>query len=65
LPGCATARNQGTCGKLASIGRDERESAALDGLQHRLMDPAQRESSPKNTGGTWKNPARITPDGLQ
>jgi hypothetical protein len=58
LPGCATARNQGTCGKLASIGRDERESAVLDGLAHRLMDPAREKSSPRNTGGTWKKPVR-------
>jgi hypothetical protein len=38
--GCSTARNKGTCTNLASIRRDELEGAVLDGLQHRLMDPA-------------------------
>ena len=56
------ARNQGTCGNLASIGRGERKLAVLDGLQHRLMDPP---GETRNAGGTWKKPARITPDGLQ
>jgi hypothetical protein len=37
------ARNQGTYGNLASIGRGERKLAVLDGLQHRLMDPARRD----------------------
>jgi hypothetical protein len=50
LPGCATARNQGTCGKLASIGRDERESASLDGLRHWLMDSAARNLRRSRTG---------------
>ena len=38
--GCANARNKGTCDNKATIRRDDLESLVLDGLQHRLMDPA-------------------------
>ena len=40
--GCATARNKGkaVCDNLLAIRRDALENAILDGLRHRLMDPA-------------------------
>ena len=41
--GCASARNKGTCSNRHTIRRDELEAAVLDGLQHRLMDPALTE----------------------
>jgi DNA invertase Pin-like site-specific DNA recombinase len=40
LFGCATARNKGTCGNRLNIRRDVLEATVLDGLKHRLMDPA-------------------------
>jgi site-specific DNA recombinase len=39
--GCANARNKGTCDNKATMRRDDLESAVLDGLQHRLMEPAR------------------------
>jgi site-specific DNA recombinase len=39
--GCANARNRGTCNNKATMRREDLESAVLDGLQNRLMDPAR------------------------
>jgi site-specific DNA recombinase len=39
--GCANARNKGTCDNKATMRRDDLEAAVLDGLQHRLMEPAR------------------------
>jgi site-specific DNA recombinase len=39
--GCANARNKGTCGNKTKMRREELESAVLDGLQNRLMEPAR------------------------
>ena len=39
--GCANARNKGTCDNKATMRRDDLESAVLEGLQHRLMEPAR------------------------
>ena len=39
--GCANARNKGTCDNKATMRRDDLEKAVLDGLQHRLMEPAR------------------------
>jgi site-specific DNA recombinase len=39
--GCANARNKGTCDNKATMRRDALESAVLDGLQNRLMEPAR------------------------
>jgi site-specific DNA recombinase len=39
--GCANARNKGTCDNRATMRRDDLESAVLDGLQNRLMEPAR------------------------
>src|SRR4051794_9194544 len=39
--GCADARNKGTCDNKATMRRDDLESAVLDGLQNRLMEPAR------------------------
>ena len=39
--GCANARNKGTCDNKATMRRDDLESAVLDGLQHRLMEPTR------------------------
>ena len=39
LFGCSTARNKGTCSNRLNIRRDILESAVLDGLKSRLMDP--------------------------
>ena len=39
--GCANARNKGTCGNKATMRRDDLETAVLDGLQNRLMEPAR------------------------
>jgi site-specific DNA recombinase len=39
--GCANARNKGTCDNKATMRRDDLESAVLDGLHHRLMEPAR------------------------
>src|SRR6266850_8181769 len=39
--GSANARNKGTCDNKATIRRDALESAVLDGLQNRLMEPAR------------------------
>jgi hypothetical protein len=41
--GCANARNKGTCSNRRTMRRDELEAAVLEGLQHRLMDPALME----------------------
>jgi site-specific DNA recombinase len=38
--GCANARNKGTCSNKRTMRRDELEATILEGLQHRLMDPA-------------------------
>jgi site-specific DNA recombinase len=38
--GCANARNKGTCTNKRTMRRDDFEAAVLEGLQHRLMDPA-------------------------
>jgi hypothetical protein len=40
LFGCSTARNKGTCSNRLNIRRDVLESAVLDGLKSRLMDPS-------------------------
>ena len=41
--GCSTARNKGptACGNRLTIRRQDMESAVLDGLSHRIMDPEQ------------------------
>jgi site-specific DNA recombinase len=39
--GCANARNKGTCDNNATMRRDDLETAVLDGLQNRLMEPAR------------------------
>jgi site-specific DNA recombinase len=39
--GCANARNKGTCNNKATMRRDDLETAVLDGLQNRLMEPAR------------------------
>jgi site-specific DNA recombinase len=39
--GCANARNKGTCDNKATMRREILESAVLDGLQNRLMEPAR------------------------
>ena len=39
--GCANARNKGTCDNKGTMRRDDLERAVLDGLQHRLMEPAR------------------------
>jgi site-specific DNA recombinase len=39
--GCANARNKGTCDNRATMRRDALETAVLDGLQNRLMEPAR------------------------
>jgi site-specific DNA recombinase len=39
--GCANARNKGTCDNKATMRRDALETAVLDGLQNRLMEPAR------------------------
>jgi site-specific DNA recombinase len=39
--GCANARNKGTCDNKATMRRDDLETAVLDGLQNRLMEPAR------------------------
>jgi site-specific DNA recombinase len=39
--GCANARNKGTCDNKATMRRDDLETAVLEGLQHRLMEPAR------------------------
>jgi hypothetical protein len=39
--GCANARNKGTCNNKATMRRDHLETAVLDGLQNRLMEPAR------------------------
>jgi site-specific DNA recombinase len=39
--GCANARNKGTCDNQATMRRDDLETAVLEGLQHRLMEPAR------------------------
>jgi site-specific DNA recombinase len=38
--GCANARNKGTCSNKTTMRRDDLEATVLEGLQHRLMDPA-------------------------
>ncbi|WP_050807216.1 recombinase family protein [Acidiphilium sp. PM] len=40
LFGCAAARNKGTCDNRLNIRGDRLEAIVLDGLRHRLMDPA-------------------------
>lgn len=40
LFGCSTAHNKGTCSNRINIRRDVLEATILDGLKHRLMDPA-------------------------
>src|SRR5882724_1907495 len=40
LFGCSTARNKGTCTNRINIRTDVLEATILDGLRHRLMDPA-------------------------
>ena len=40
LFGCSTARNKGTCSNRLNIRRDVLEATILDGLKHRLMEPA-------------------------
>ena len=47
--GCANARNKGTCDNKATMRREALETAVLDGLQHRLMDPARTKISARNT----------------
>jgi site-specific DNA recombinase len=37
--GCVNARNKGTCTNKTTMRRDDLETAVLEGLQHRLMDP--------------------------
>ena len=37
----AKARNKGTCDNKATMRRDDLETAVLEGLQHRLMEPAR------------------------
>ena len=37
--GCVNARNKGTCTNKRTMRRDDLETAVLEGLQHRLMDP--------------------------
>jgi hypothetical protein len=37
----ANARNKGTCDNKATMRRDHLETAVLDGLQNRLMEPAR------------------------
>jgi hypothetical protein len=37
--GCANVRNKDTCTNKRTMRRDDLESAVLEGLQHRLMDP--------------------------
>jgi site-specific DNA recombinase len=39
--GCANARNKGTCDNKATMRREDLETAVLDGLQNRLMEPAR------------------------
>lgn len=39
--GCANARNKGTCDNKGTMRRDDLENSVLDGLQHRLMEPAR------------------------
>jgi site-specific DNA recombinase len=39
--GCANARNKGTCDNRATMRRDDLETAVLDGLQNRLLEPAR------------------------
>ena len=39
--GCANARNKGTCDNKATMRRDTLETAVLDCLQNRLMEPAR------------------------
>ena len=39
--GCANARNKGTCENHATMRRGDLETAVLDGLQNRLMEPAR------------------------
>jgi site-specific DNA recombinase len=39
--GCANARNKGTCDNTATMRREDLETAVLDGLQNRLMEPAR------------------------
>jgi site-specific DNA recombinase len=41
--GCANARNKGTCTNKTTMRRDDLEAMVLEGLQHRLMDPALLE----------------------
>ena len=36
---CVNARNKGTCTNKRTMRRDNLETAVLEGLQHRLMDP--------------------------
>ena len=40
LFGCSTARNKGTCDNRLNIRRDVLEASVLNGLRHRLMEPA-------------------------
>jgi hypothetical protein len=39
--GCANGRNKGTCDNKGTMRRDDLENSVLDGLQHRLMEPAR------------------------
>jgi site-specific DNA recombinase len=39
--GCASARNKGTCDNKGTMRRDHLETAVLDGLQNRLMEPGR------------------------
>jgi site-specific DNA recombinase len=39
--GCANARNKGTCDNKGTMRRDHLETAVLDGLQNRLMEPGR------------------------
>ena len=39
--GCANARNKGTGDNKATMRRDDLETIVLEGLQHRLMEPAR------------------------
>ena len=44
--GCANARNKGTCDNKGTMRRDDLETAVLDGLQNRLMEPARTKIFP-------------------